>query len=797
MISPRFHDNSIGLWHYGGLLLIGLLYVGLGVWYSVTVPPFETPDEIHHYAYARHLALGNALPVQLELSPEDFGDDVVPNAYADKLWAHEGSQAPLYYFLLAQLISGIDHDDFDEMNAFNPRANIGNPLYAGNKNIMLYSAVSRPLRGTNLAVHIGRWFSLLLGLITLGLTYAIARMAMPNPEQRPLTLLVALILATIPQFTFISAAVSNDSLIICVSTIVVFWLARIVIQAGTRDIMPLEWLLLGTLLGLAALSKLQGLGLWLLAALTGAGIALIRRDSRVLLHAALPVAVPALAIAGWWYWRNFMLYGDWFGLTTLLAIEGLRTDASSIGALMNELRGMRYSFWGLFGWFNLLLPIWIYQLLDLLTVAGVIGLVIHLFRPLFRPAPQGENQSDLTDQSTLVQLLSLTWLLIISAILAYWLSRSIGSQGRLVFPVLSTLCIFLVIGLNALIDAIASLLGALFGRRARFVAWAILPLLLLGSSIYALTALIPNAYGAPASVVQVPSSATRVDATYGDFEFFQILAVDVPSERYEIGDEVPITIYMQTEQMLAQDYQLFIQFLNPQGREVANLTSHPGWGRNPTSLWQPGLIYADTYPVTVDGPIDAQSPLLARVYIGFVDPATEESGHFPVDVVDGSGAKIEPMLSTVALSAPSADDERFTASGPVFGDTIQLASSLFPAEVEQADRELQVQLVWAAMGELANEYIAYVHLLDGAGERVAGMDQPPATDRMPTSYWQLGDLVYAGFTLTLPQDLPAGEYALWTGLYEKESGGAVRLPITEPNGYRVEHSQIFLGSITK
>lgn len=191
-----------------GFLAILGLFVGIGLWYSLATPPFETPDEIYHYAFVRHLAAGNGLPVQ--------------NPAVEEAWSHEGSQAPLYYLVAGWLTSGIDQSDFDQLNVPNPRANIGDPLFPGNKNFMLYSAAAHRLQGSTLALHIARWLSLALGCSTLWLIYQIARLAFSDyaqPSQSwPLALLPVLWVATIPQFTFISAACSNDSMVITTST---------------------------------------------------------------------------------------------------------------------------------------------------------------------------------------------------------------------------------------------------------------------------------------------------------------------------------------------------------------------------------------------------------------------------------------------------------------------------------------------------------------------------------------------------------------------------------------------------
>ncbi|MEZ4677872.1 MAG: hypothetical protein R2932_27010 [Caldilineaceae bacterium] len=335
--------------------LLFLIFAGFAVltfWYSMATPPFETPDELYHYAFVRHIAAGNGLPVQ--------------QADVDAPWEQEGSQAPLYYLLVGWLTRGIDQSDFAAISIRNPRANIGDPLFPGNKNFMLYSAKSYPLQGANLALHVGRWISLLLGLLTLWSTHLTAQLAFTKAPVRKLSypLLVTLWVAAVPQFAFISASCSNDSLIIAASAATVYWLARLLVKPEDRPIAWTEWVILGGLLGVAALSKLQGLGLVGLAGLVIGILAWRQRAPRLLLYALLPVALPALLIAGWWYARNLLLYGDLFGVSHLLANNGLRTEPLSWGGLGGELRGLRYSFWGLFGWFNLLLPGWINSVFD-------------------------------------------------------------------------------------------------------------------------------------------------------------------------------------------------------------------------------------------------------------------------------------------------------------------------------------------------------------------------------------------------------------------------------------------------
>ena len=100
------------------------------------------------------------------------------------------------------------------------------------------------------------------------------------------------------------------------------------------------------------------------------------RSWRTLFVAALGCALPAALIAGWWYWRNHSLYGDWTGLSHLTAINGMRQKPLDLDDFWLEFRGLRYSFWGLFGWFNILLPSWFYAAMDVLSVVAVAGAVL-------------------------------------------------------------------------------------------------------------------------------------------------------------------------------------------------------------------------------------------------------------------------------------------------------------------------------------------------------------------------------------------------------------------------------------
>src|SRR5512137_3095227 len=80
-------------------------FVALTLVYSLTVPLFEGPDEIWHYAFANHLASGGGLPVFDATQPATF--------------LRNGAHPQVYYGLIVALIAPIDRSDFPAEFRFN------------------------------------------------------------------------------------------------------------------------------------------------------------------------------------------------------------------------------------------------------------------------------------------------------------------------------------------------------------------------------------------------------------------------------------------------------------------------------------------------------------------------------------------------------------------------------------------------------------------------------------------------------------------------------------------------------
>ncbi len=114
-----------------------------------------------------------------------------------------------------------------------------------------------------------------------------------------------------------------------------------------------------------------------------------------------------------------------------------------------------------------------------------------------------------------------------------------------------------------------------------------------------------------------------------------------------------------------------------------------------------------------------------------------------------------------------------------FADGIQLYSALVEGAATPGG-QLTITLYWQTEQTPTQNYNIFVHLVDSAGNLVAGSDGVPFGGRYPTRGWHPGTTIPHEHHLNIPADLPAGIYSLRTGVYLPESGE--RLPVTNKEG---------------
>ncbi len=713
--------------------LVGV-FVALAWVYAWRTPPLEAPDESTHLAMADYIATHGALPVQRR------GEET--------LWAQEGSQPPLYYMLGALLIAPIARDDLPNvLAATNPHARIGLPASAdeANANVYLHPPKANRWSGALLALQVLRAFSVALGALTVWQVYAVARLAAPrDPWVAPLAQALT---AFTPTFVHISASVNNDNMVVALATVSL----ALILRSAREGLTARRVWALGAALALGTLAKLSGWALYPLAAL-----ALLWRwrqgDSpRALARAALVWALCWAALAGWWYARNLALYGEFFGLQTMLDIFG-RRRMDSIWALLGEFEGFRVSYWAIFGWFNVRVHGAFYAYADLFALTAALGVGVWLWR-----RARARTWDALAPVALLIAFVGL-----VAAGVMRWTWQTSASQGRLLFPAISAVSTLAALGLRALAPP----------KREAVTALLLAPFALMTVAV-PLRAL-PRAFAPPPLLGALPAEAVPV---YARWEGIELLGYRTEARAVHPRGALAVTLYWRVTAPPAHDYSLYLHLFGRDMQQLGALDTYPARGNWPARAMPVGRVVADRYviPLQADHP---RAPTALKLQVGWWNYATGEY----LQAVDADGQPLPSVLLAVGklvdpLAAPPHADHAVQAA---FGGFAQLRGWSLSAEALAPEDVFRVALVWQATGTPAQDWTVFVHLLDAQGQAVAFGDAPPLGGQYPTTLWDAGEWVEDVHTVRLPADLLTGEYTLCVGWYDAAT--FVRAPLRFARG---------------
>jgi hypothetical protein len=174
------------------------------------------------------------------------------------------------------------------------------------------------------------------------------------------------------------------------------------------------------------------------------------------------------------------------------------------------------------------------------------------------------------------------------------------------------------------------------------------------------------------------------------------------------------------------------------------------------------------------------SPLTMQRILAMTEFVREDRGI--VVMQSQSGAPLIPEHPDTPLAADFGDQLRLLGYG--------LSGENGPGG-EGQDRSLSLVLYWQALRTLPHDYTVFVHLRDAAGTNVAQADHRPLAPVYPPSLWPAGEIVRERSVLTLPQEIPAGDYQLWIGVYRLDT--LERLPVLDDAS---GENAVLLGRVT-
>ncbi len=611
---------------------VAVAFVLLAIVFSLG-PIFEGPDELHHYRYVRELVHNRALP---DPAGTIGGED---------------HQPPLYYLLNVPVLLAVDDVGFHSFEAdANPyRGYAFTDVGHDNKLVYLHSrpAEAFPWHGVALAVHLMRFIAVALGLATVLISYGALRELWPR---RPdLRLLGLGIVAFWPQFVYMTSLVNRDALTLPLAVLAI-WLMLRWVRRGPSLRLAVG---LGVVLGAAMITKVY-LGFLALPM----GLAIFMDFKRSWRLGALILALVAL-IAGWWYARNWIVYGDPLLVKAVEITWPEEVIAPARRTWANTAARLPYvydSFWARFG--NGLVPVagWLFRFFDAITLLSLGGLIVGAVRAFRKHvAPLDLKLAGIVGAAMLGALGLVLW-----STITLWS----GNQGRYLLAAMPVLGAIGAFGLEGWTPRRIRLPVALSGA-----------LLMAAACTISLFGFFLPAY----HVWPVPAHiANPVTYRYGDAA--TLIGTDTAQVTARPGQTVRLTLYWQA---IAPTDQRLLAYLHSVDSTIVRRDSLTGLGALFSTDWRPGERWAENWVLII--PPDAEPQRVYALVAGLYDPQSD--ANLPITGADGSPAT--PVVARLAIAGPPSDMQPATT----FGGAIGLGA---PAVTRSGDT-LTVCLPWKSL----------------------------------------------------------------------------------------------------
>ena len=719
--------------------LILIAFVMLATLANAINPLHEATDELRHYRFVRVIATQQRLPVQGQMG-----------------CSAQGHHPPLYYGLAALVTAGINTG---RDICYAPETN---PFWAyrfwdvgvDNKNQYLHGLdESFPWHGEALAVHLARFVNTLIGAGVVYLTWLIALTIWP---QKPAMALGSMaFVAFNPMFVYMSAAINND--VIAAFSGAAVTLACVRLLVDEKGLSRRWGVIFGLLYGMALLSKfnLAMIGVLVATAVTykaystqkGKDAKERQKIWRLWLEIGLISAGVTALIAGWWFVRNQMLYGEPTGVERLTELWGVRDPMSpdSWGTAVFELPYAWSSLWGRFGYGQIPLPNIIYNALKWVAGFAFIGLVIPF------AVRNTKYELRIAKHKTVpILFLLLNVMLFFVVLFSYLLISPAGPMGRFFFPALPSFAILIFYGLSNW-GEVASGKGQVAKDK-----WGLaigVNLLMATLTLVAFTGYLYPAYHVPAfesdNVTYIPINA-QFDS------FVTLLGYNLSNKELKPGEFVDIDLYWRVDSSPPGNYLQFVHLMNKDGIMIAQRDTHPGNGRYPSMNWQSGDQFRDTIRLYI--PETAYAPDLADLTLGLYAPppngyrlGISHDDKFIGDALSLGQISISPNVGDV----PNPQSYNFD-------NKVRLVGYEYSQRTPQVGGTLDVTLYWQPLSGLSDTYQTQIEMVDENGIGVATAVGSPTN-------WQTNTITPDTHTFTLSDSLAPGSYTIHVTLIDTTS----------------------------
>ena len=577
-----------------------------------------------------------------------------------------------------------------------------------------------------------------MGLITLGAIMKTGFLLLPS---RPRIVLTAVALTGFhPAFLFMSSVIHHDALMSMIFALSFWWMVRAIYHPPGY----LSLLAAGLLLGAGLITKLAGLSLAPLFGLTLLLIAGRRPAWKLFVKQCAVVFGVAFLVAGWWYIRNQLLYGDplaWDMFLTVFA-HMERQTAYSWGIFRHEFLGqLSRTFWGAFGYMHITLPVEIRRLFWWGSGFALLGTAWAIWQ-------HGRQASRETKLAWVV--LSTAVIIVLLSFFRLSLNMLGAGQGRYLMTIMTPISLLLAIGLHQWT-----------GFR-----WPRLTALTVGLAYFAFSTWLLFAFVRPLYPLPVVAAAAQVtEAQPVNIQFGDALALvgyQLNSAGIAPGESDQLTLFWRPLGETRPDLYLKLRVYDAVGDPLYSLDTWPQESSS-TMIWEHDKIYVSRHWLTV--------------------PPTAVIGPGAIELTIQPGREGEALAASPSSLLPlfigqkrqtTADQIHIPRPKPAtLGEHIHLLG--YDLQIETAvSPTLHLTLYWQTDEIPGEDYTVFVHILDESGHLVAQQDNQPNNGLYPTTSWDVSLIIEDPYTLPLP----AGDqtYTIRTGMYSWP--GLERLPVT-------------------
>jgi hypothetical protein len=266
----------------------------------------------------------------------------------------------------------------------------------------------------------------------------------------------------------------------------------------------------------------------------------------------------------------------------------------------------------------------------------------------------------------------------------------------------------------------------------------------------------------------MPEIAHPLDLTAG--AAIELLGWDLDRTTLPVGETAYLTLYMRAPQKLDAYYVPYLWV----GERLYRWTTD---SRLNTPWWAPGEVVVERYPVTVPfgTPPGDYALSLGVTNLSVGEDLTLSNGAPTVALPDlhVRAAALAPPDAVLTAAMANLDSRIVLLGGRASarGQTVETPWPE-PLTVRPGDR-IQVWLDWRALTAVDQPYTVFVHLIDGTGQPWAQHDYTPMGGAFPTFLWIPrwieGQTIADPYSLTLPPEIPPGDYWIEVGMYHMTS----------------------------